>query len=138
MNRDETDLRGIYVLAIQLRKNIDVKVGALGQIEFASGLYLYVGSAQNNLEMRVKRHLSREKRKFWHIDYLLGNEEAVITKVFYKESTKTEECQIATQISQKGTSIEKFGCSDCKCKSHLYRVDNEEFLYNNMRSLKVL
>ena len=81
-------LKGIYVLIIQVNKDINIKVGALGETAFPKGLYAYVGSAQTNLEQRVKRHLKTEKRKFWHIDYLLDNPTAKITKVFYKQGKR--------------------------------------------------
>ena len=76
-------LKGIYVVLISVRENILVKVGALGEILFEKGLYAYVGSAQNNLEKRVKRHFRKNKPKFWHIDYLLENKEAEIIQLLF-------------------------------------------------------
>jgi Uri superfamily endonuclease len=61
-------LKGIYVLIVKINKTINVNIGALGLLNFPEGLYAYVGSAQNNLELRVKRHQSKEKRLFWHIN----------------------------------------------------------------------
>jgi len=75
-------LKGVYVLIIQVDAAIDVNVGAMGRLTFKKGLYAYVGSAQNNLEQRVKRHLRKEKRKFWHVDYLLGNDATKVVEVF--------------------------------------------------------
>jgi Uri superfamily endonuclease len=92
-------------------------------------LYAYVGSAQTNLEQRVKRHLKREKRLFWHIDYLLDNNAAEIVKVLYKEGDKTEECKTATRIGENGTPIAGFGCSDCNCKSHLFHIKSLKCRY---------
>jgi Uri superfamily endonuclease len=117
-------LHGIYVLLINLEKDVDVTVGAKGRMQFKKGLYAYVGSGQTNLEQRIKRHLRKEKRKFWHIDYLLSRSAAKIVKVFFKEAEKTEECVVAKTIGRKNTSIFGFGCSDCKCKSHLFYLHN--------------
>jgi Uri superfamily endonuclease len=117
-------LHGIYILLINLEKDVDVTVGAKGRIQFKKGLYAYVGSGQTNLEHRIKRHLKKEKRKFWHIDYLLNSYAAKIIKVFYKEAEKTEECIVAKTIGTKNTPIFGFGCSDCKCKSHLFYLQN--------------
>ena len=125
--------KGIYVLIIQVRQNIKVDVGALGEITFTKGLYAYVGSAQTNLEQRVKRHLRNEKRKFWHIDYLLDNSATKIIKVFYKEAAKPEECKTAESLSRKNKPIAGFGCSDCNCKSHLFRIDDYRFLQETMQ-----
>jgi Uri superfamily endonuclease len=115
-------LKGIYVLIIRVNKDIHVNIGALSRKSFAKGLYVYVGSAQTNLEQRVKRHLKREKRLFWHIDYLLANDAAEIVKVLYKQGDKTEECKTANRIAENGTPIAGFGCSDCNCKTHLYHI----------------
>jgi Uri superfamily endonuclease len=128
-------LKGIYVLIIHLDKNINVNVGALGRTAFTKGLYAYVGSAQTNLEQRIKRHFRSEKRKFWHIDYLLDNDAAKIVKVFFKKANKTEECKTAKAIGKKGKPIDGFGCSDCNCKSHLFHIKNYKFLQKTMQLL---
>jgi Uri superfamily endonuclease len=113
-------------------EDISVDVGALGETVFAKGLYAYVGSAQTNLEQRVKRHLRREKRKFWHIDYLLDNPTAEIVKVFFKEAVKTEECKTARIIGGNSKPISGFGCSDCNCESHLFHIKNYKFIQETM------
>lgn len=128
-------LRGVYVLIIQVDANISLNVGALGKLTFKKGLYAYVGSAQNNLEHRVKRHFRKKKRKYWHIDYLLDNDATKIAKVFYKKADKTEECTIAKVIGEKGEPTDGFGSSDCHCKSHLYRIKEYQFLQKFMRVL---
>jgi Uri superfamily endonuclease len=113
-------LKGVYALEIQLSRDIRIVVGALGTVDFKKGKYYYVGSAQRNLESRVKRHLRREKKIFWHIDFLLDSEYAKVKKVLFSEGGKELECQIAQNLSSKGTPIAKFGCSDCNCQSHLF------------------
>jgi len=78
----------------------------------------YVGSALNGLEQRIQRHLRENKKTHWHIDYLLKH--ATVTDVFYKEDNVREECIIAKKFEGTLPSILGFGCSDCKCKSHLF------------------
>jgi Uri superfamily endonuclease len=124
--------KGVYVLVISVGKNISVNVGALGGVNFEKGLYAYVGSAQKNLEKRIERHLRRGKRKFWHIDYLLDNDAVEVVKVFYKEARKTGECKIATKLCRMGVAATNFGCSDCKCASHLFRIRDCGFLRDFM------
>ena len=119
---------GIYVLIIQVGEDIDINVGALGIKSFTKGLYAYVGSAQTNMEQRIKRHLRKQKQIFWHIDYLLEKATVEIMKVFLKKANKIEECKIAKIISEKRKPISGFGCSDCNCKSHLFKIDNYSFL----------
>ena len=81
-------MKGTYCLLIKIEKPSNIKVGKLGLISFRRGYYVYVGSALNNLEKRINRHLKAKKKKFWHIDYLLENKNVKIKDVFYKKSTK--------------------------------------------------
>jgi len=128
-------LKGVYALIIQLDKDACVNVGALGKLTFKKGLYAYVGSAQVNLEHRIKRHLRKEKRLFWHIDYLLNNSAARIVKVLYKQADKTEECTLAEVIGERGKPIDGFGCSDCRCKSHLFHISDYRFVKEIMQTV---
>lgn len=105
-----------------------MKIGALGEITFCSGCYVYIGSAQKNLRQRIERHLRKEKRLFWHIDYLLDNGAASVVKVFYREGDKAQECIAAKQIARENRSVLGFGCSDCFCKSHLFQINCEKDL----------
>jgi Uri superfamily endonuclease len=99
-------------------------------------MYLYVGSAQNGLEKRLERHFKREKRRFWHIDYLLENPASKIVTAFIKEAPKAEECIIAEAIGKRGKAITGFGCSDCHCSSHLFRIKKYDFLQQFMQKYK--
>ena len=118
-------MQGSYCLIIGIKKNVRVKIGALGPLEFARGIYVYVGSALNSLEKRIGRHLQKDKKKHWHVDYLLGCPHVVVKKVFHKESNRKEECQIASQIASQAAAIIKFGSSDCRCRGHLFRIPAE-------------
>jgi Uri superfamily endonuclease len=59
---------------------------------------------------------------------LLENEAVKVLKVFQKEAGKSEECRIAREISGRGVAVKGFGCSDCKCESHLFRLKHYQFL----------
>jgi Uri superfamily endonuclease len=120
-------VKGVYLLLIQLDRDVDVVVGALGFRHFVKGFYIYVGSAQNNLEKRVSRHFRRKKRLFWHIDYLLDSPSSVIRRVFFKEAARSEECNIASELSQQNEAVVGFGCSDCRCRSHFFRIESSNF-----------
>ncbi len=121
-------MKGIYVLLISIAKSTSVSIGALGDKVFQEGLYVYVGSAQNNLEKRVKRHIKKTKPKFWHIDYLLSSRHARVIEVFYKEAGKFEECRVAKRLFEVATALSGFGSSDCACKSHLFRIETRDNL----------
>jgi Uri superfamily endonuclease len=118
-------MKGIYILHIHLNRDTAIAVGALGKREFAKGEYAYVGSAQNGVEQRVARHLRKEKRLFWHIDYLLNDDAAEILEVYAKPTAKEEECKIAAQICDEAEPVAGFGCSDCHCSTHLFRLCDE-------------
>jgi Uri superfamily endonuclease len=128
-------LKGIYVLVISVSNDAKIDVGALGRLNFEKGLYAYVGSAQAHLEKRIERHRRKTKRRFWHVDYLLDSADVKIVKSFYKKTGKLEECRIASKICQKSIPIRNFGSSDCKCKSHLFKVEKYRFLRGFMREI---
>jgi Uri superfamily endonuclease len=112
--------KGVYILFCRLKRNVDIQIGALGKISFKKGFYLYTGSAMNGLKARLERHLRKEKKFHWHIDYLLN--EAVIEDIFYSEANnKNMECVNAKKLENKGgVPVKSFGCSDCECESHLF------------------
>lgn len=130
-------MKGVYILLISVADNISVSVGALGDKDFQKGLYAYVGSAQNNLEKRVARHLRRVKQKFWHIDFLLSNRETEVVKVFYKKAGRLEECRISERLGEIATPITGFGSSDCTCKGHLFRIAAYDYLSGLMSEIGV-
>jgi len=111
-------MKGAYILFIRLKKMTKINVGKLGNILFMPGIYAYIGSGMNNLEMRINRHLKRDKKKRWHIDYLL--DVAEIIGILTMESEEKIECNIATFFAKKFKIIKGFGSSDCDCKGHLF------------------
>ena len=111
-------MKGTYVLILELLKSSKIEIGARGSIEFEKGYYAYIGSALNNLEARVSRHLRKNKKVFWHIDYLLEN--ATVCDVFFNVSDEKEECELANIFAVKFNSVKHFGSSDCRCDSHLF------------------
>jgi len=119
-------MKGSYLILINLKDKENIQIGKLGKIDFKKGIYVYVGSAFNGLEPRINRHLRREKKIHWHIDYLLDSAE--IINVFYKENSFKEECKISNEFNKKLQSVKKFGCSDCNCKSHLFYGSYEEIM----------
>lgn len=128
-------MNGVYILVLNINKDLQEKIGPLGKIKFDKGNYVYVGSAQNSIEKRVARHKSKNKKLFWHIDYLLNNKAVKILKIFYKKAEKQEECKIAGKINETAIPIPNFGCSDCKCISHLYKIEKLNIVELKMKKL---
>lgn len=112
-----------YVLLLYSQGDFRLKVGALGVIAFGKGYYYYVGSADSGVH-RIKRHFSTEKKKRWHIDYISTKMETIGAILF-----KEQECRLAQRF-ENFEGVKGFGCSDCKCKSHLFYSPtlNLEFL----------
>ena len=106
-----------YQLQIHVKKSVTVQVGKLGCFEFAAGLYQYTGSARKNIHARVHRHLQKNKKLRWHIDYLLTHPDVDVIDVIYSE---LPEC-IINQQGDGEIKVKGFGSSDCKrgCGSHL-------------------
>lgn len=133
--------KGAYCLCINVQDDIPVEVGALGTITFHPGEYVYVGSALNSLEPRVERHLRTSTGEHdvthWHIDYLLRESATTIHSVYVMETDKRLECAIAGKVAEHGEPVKRFGCSDCRCVSHLYKVQGFGFLEKTgMRRLR--
>lgn len=128
---------GCYILILRLEVDREIAVGALGNIFFKSGYYLYAGSAKKSLSKRIERHRRRRKNLFWHIDYL--REHASLHKVLAIRTENDIECALAADLEKVAESpVPGFGCSDCSCQSHLFHTDRDplktlpfiEMLYN--------
>jgi len=97
------------------------------------GYYIYVGSAfgPGGVSARVRRHCRDTKRLRWHIDYL----RAVTTplQAWCGYGCKDLEHHWANIFSCMSdvSSVPGFGCSDCRCESHLFafrgRPDPQRF-----------
>ncbi|MEW5761414.1 MAG: DUF123 domain-containing protein, partial [Candidatus Thermoplasmatota archaeon] len=55
-------MKGTYILLMSLPGRCNIRVGKLGSIKFNKGYYAYVGSAMNNLVMRIHRHMGNSKK----------------------------------------------------------------------------
>lgn len=112
--------RGVYVLWLYLPEAMTIKIGKLGSIDFTSGVYAYVGSAQRNLHQRVARHARLEKKLHWHIDYF-RHEAQFLGSVLFLAEPKDKECWLVKELLKIPGSFYPslgFGSSDCNCSSH--------------------
>ena len=117
--------KGTYVLCITPGADSVLDVGALGETCFPKGLYCYVGSALGGLDQRVSRHTSKEKGIRWHIDRLTMAADSVYAFESYPDYIP--ECMLAHMAEESGMMpvVEGFGCSDCRCRTHLFRSDTD-------------
>ncbi|QYZ79343.1 DUF123 domain-containing protein [Methanofollis formosanus] len=123
-------MRGIYCLVFQNRA-VTLGIGALGEVAFREGWHLYVGSAQGpgGLGARVGRHVhlaaDKDRRPRWHVDRLLLSGAFVLRGAVCAATDDDLECGLAAAIG--GEAVEGFGCSDCRCFSHLFYRPDEPF-----------
>ena len=122
--------KGSYIIVCRLATARTIAVGKLGDLFFEDGIYAYVGSAMGGLGARIKRHLRKEKKKRWHIDYLL--EFSQIIDLVPLESPTRCECEIAANLARHFRPIYGFGSSDCKCKGHLFFVGSDKTTVDNV------
>jgi sugar fermentation stimulation protein A len=120
-------VKGSYCIAAFLPEDSDIDIAKLGTFSFPRGMYIYTGSALSSLESRIGRHLSKEKKMKWHIDFFL--EKAEPLGYIPIISDEKEECSINSNFLEKGRVLAKgFGSSDCSCPSHLvYLGDQPHF-----------
>ena len=135
---------GIYALLLFVSREVTLTVGKLGKHRFPRGYYVYTGSALGKgaagLKHRIARHLRKQKPRFWHIDYLLADENVSVEAVIAAEASENMECKLNSHI--KGTEgaevpVKGFGASDCRknCGSHLLyfsEIENSDFLVQKL------
>ncbi len=134
--KSQTSEPGIYTLVLHLEGAREIEVGSMGFLNFTGGYYCYTGSAQGRGGLgRVDRHLQVMRglrtTKRWHIDYLLPFTN--FEEVFTAKTSLDLECQIARCIGEKVLPVEGFGCTDCRCTSHLHYSLNLEGMLDAVR-----
>jgi len=131
LEREARDV-GDYLFLLRLPKAVTIPVGGLGTVPFSAGYYLYVGSARRGLTERLKRHLSKNGRPHWHIDYLKGHaDRRLAISIRSSASLEHELAQAVGRIAD--GCVTSFGSSGCACHSHLFRftgdpLEREDFV----------
>lgn len=133
---------GIYVVIGSLPNQLRLELGAFRDHLMDPGIYCYCGSAKGpgGLNARVRRHLNKMTKKFWHFDYLKENLE--IKEVWWRIGKDRKECEIAQILASFHNAripIRGFGSSDCKngCFSHLIYFEDMQIIdeiYLNSKS----
>ena len=114
---------GVYQLGISIGKTCSILIGKLGNFTFPTGKYIYTGRAKKNLSQRIDRHKKRNKKCFWHIDYLLTDENVQLEDIAIISENSSNECNENKKLLRENAFIVAagFGASDCKnnCGAHL-------------------
>lgn len=126
MRRDlrKNSVGGCYTILIKVPEKIILDVGCLESLNFLSGYYVYTGRSRKGIHSRIQRHITKEKRCRWHIDYLTSADGVEVLDSIIYPSEAEEECFLNKQVcSLPGALIlhPGFGSSDCLmgCESHL-------------------
>lgn len=114
--------KGVYCLIFE-NHECALQVGKKGEFSFKRGYHIYVGSALGPGGLkRMQRHirLSRDKDKNpkWHVDYLHFCSAFRLVSAVCAATPERLECLLAGAIG--GSCVPGFGCTDCKCRSHLF------------------
>jgi len=113
---------GTYVVIFRCRARARAQVGRWGELTLRKGYYLYVGSAfgPGGVLARVSRHCRPDKARHWHIDYL--RESLSPRGAWYSHATQRLEHRWAQALGAMpgALPVARFGCSDCRCESHLF------------------
>jgi Uri superfamily endonuclease len=117
--------KGTYLLVFHLREKLSVETKSGRRFYLPKGVYIYVGSAfgSGGIKARVGRHLKRQKKLHWHIDYITTSEgfEPIGVIPFYG---KRWECKLARFLGKFLKTVEGFGSTDCSCKGHLFLLED--------------
>ena len=113
---------GTYALILKCTLRATIQVGQRLQIALKPGYYIYVGSAfgPGGVQSRVARHCRRAKPKHWHIDYLREYCNPFLVLCCYALRRLEHLWAEAFQNIERTVVVKGFGCSDCKCASHLF------------------
>jgi len=120
------EARGCYLLLLRI-PTITIRVGGLGPVPFAAGVYGYVGSARGRavtLGFRLGRHLRRAKRRWWHIDYLTTHRHVRIIGAYVLTRPRWTEIRIARACARQFSVTPQFGNSDHagRTPGHLFLI----------------
>jgi len=110
---------GLYFLLIRLQESYELKIAGK-EVNVPRGYYIYTGSAQKNLASRIERHCRKEKKKHWHIDYLLEFAEVIDVKILPNVPREKEDVYAEKWLALADfVPVRKFGASDSTAESHL-------------------
>ncbi|AFK51242.1 hypothetical protein TCELL_0818 [Thermogladius calderae 1633] len=117
-------MKGLYVLVLALGEDLRVVTRGGRVFDLPRGVYFYVGSARGpgGVESRVRRHISKSKRLFWHIDYVTSNPGARVLGYFAVTGKGIREYVLSTLLSEVFEPVKGFGSSDDPAAvSHMFR-----------------
>ncbi len=112
--------RGSYLLVLYNETAFSKRIGRLGERQFKKGYYVYIGSALNGLNSRIKRHMRKRKKTHWHLDYIFPGC-MKLSKLFPISRKDRIEVLLAQRLQTISSNrIPGFGSSDTREPSYLF------------------
>ncbi len=116
--------RGYYALIMKVSSRLVVRTRGGRVFNLDPGIYVYLGSAKGpgGIRARVARHLRRNKKAHWHIDYLTSHPSVEIHAVLSFTGEEADmESLLAQRLIDKLKPIPGFGSTDKRNDpTHLY------------------
>ena len=122
-------LKGFYIFGFKNTMTLKFNIKTIPhEKSLEPSYYIYIGSAfgPGGIFSRVSRHLKRDKRVKWHIDYLTNK--SIIPLFVYsvlEDRKDFGECLIAKKLIEEKISkiaVKGFGSTDSPCLSHLLEI----------------
>ena len=115
---------GTYALILKGDSTAGVQIGRWGLLDLKPGYYIYVGSAfgPGGVKARVSRHFREKKTRHWHIDYLREAVSPVCAWCSYEPLNQEHHWARLLAEMDNTSGVKGFGCSDCRCDTHLFRM----------------
>ena len=124
-------LTGRYILVFKIERPLVLQISTLNygkSFSLDPEYYGYIGSAMGpgGIFSRVSRHIKRDKKIKWHIDYITSHEEVMFLFVYWVNSKNLSECDIVRVLHKHGLGkaiVRGFGATDSPCYSHLIHIE---------------
>lgn len=119
--------KGTYLVTAVLGRTRLIEVGRRGKVRFIPGSYVYVGSAlgPGGIDARLRRHVRGATTRHWHFDYF--RPAVRVLGAHIRTDGTLVECRWADWLLDEAFDpVEGFGCTDCRCRSHLFRIGGPE------------
>jgi sugar fermentation stimulation protein A len=127
--------KGSYLLIFYNDQPFKKNIGSVGEREFKQGYYVYVGSAMQALDKRIKRHLRKSKKVRWHLDYISPGY-MKIEKVYpIRRQDRVEEALARGLLEICDDYVMGFGASDSELPSHFFYFSSRPYRRRNFLDL---
>ncbi|NCA71009.1 MAG: GIY-YIG nuclease family protein [Sphingobacteriia bacterium] len=113
---------GTYAVLLRPRHQGTVRIGRLGDLRLAGGVFIYVGSAlgPGGVMARCRHHARIASRPHWHLDHLRPSCDLLGCWVAHgPERLEHRWALTLAELPAAHCPLPRFGASDCRCPAHL-------------------